>query len=96
MNEDSRDIEDVEIATTRHGDCELRKYRLALACTGEYASFHGGTVESVLVEYNVAMARINGVYERDAGITMELIANTDEVIFLDGSTDPYTNNSGGA
>ena len=96
VNEDSRDIEDVEIATTRHGDCELRKYRLALACTGEYASFHGGTVESVLVEYNVAMARVNGLYERDAGITMELIANTDEVIFLDGSTDPYTNNSGGA
>ncbi len=77
------------------GDCQLRRYRLALACTGEYATFHGGTVESVLAEYAVAMARVNGIYERDNGITMELIENTDDVIFLNGATDPYTNNSGG-
>lgn len=77
------------------GDCQLRSYRLALACTGEYAAFHGGTVESTLAEYAIAMARVNGVYEKDLGITMILIENTDEVIFLDGGSDPYTNNSGG-
>ena len=27
---------------------QLSTYRLALACTGEYAQFHGGTVGSVL------------------------------------------------
>ncbi|PKP48804.1 MAG: hypothetical protein CVT95_04015, partial [Bacteroidetes bacterium HGW-Bacteroidetes-12] len=26
------------------GDCDLRTYRLALAATGEYTAFHGGTV----------------------------------------------------
>lgn len=77
------------------GDCQLRKYRLALACTGEYANFHGGTVESVLAEYAVAMSRVNGIYERDNGITMELVDNTDEVIFFNAGTDPYTNNNGG-
>ncbi len=95
VDEDAREIDGANEASTRHGDCELRKYRLALACTGEYASFHGGTVVSVLAEFNIAMTRVNGLYERDAGITMELIANTDELIFLNGATDPYTNNDGG-
>lgn len=77
------------------GDCQLRSYRLALACTGEYANFHGGTKESALAEYAVAMARVNGIYEKDLGITMIFVDNTDEVIYLDGATDPYTNQSGG-
>ncbi len=77
------------------GDCQLRSYRLALACTGEYTQFHGGTVETTLAEYAIAMARVNGIYEKDLGITMIFIDNTDEVIYLDSATDPYTNNSGG-
>jgi len=93
VDEDAREIHGEDQANTRHGDCQLRKYRLALACTGDYATFHGGTVVSVLEEYNVAMTRVNGLYERDAGITMELIANTDELIFLNAATDPYTNNN---
>ena len=76
-----------------YGDCQLRKYRLALACTGEYANFHGGNIPDVLSEYNASLTRINGIYERDFAITMELIANTDELIYLDGSTDPYTNSN---
>lgn len=77
------------------GDCQFRKYRLALACTGEYASFHGGTVELVLEAMVVAMARVNGVYEREFSVTMELIPNNDELIFFNRNTDPYTNNEGG-
>lgn len=76
------------------GDCRLRTYRLALACTGEYAQFHGGTVERVLAAYNAAMTRVNGVYEKEAAITMKLIPNTDTLIFLNASTDPYSNNNG--
>ena len=78
------------------GDCSLRKYRLALACTGEYAQYHGGTKPDVLAEFNVAMTRVNGIYERELAVTMELVPNTDTLIFLFASTDPYTNNSGGA
>ncbi len=77
------------------GDCSLRKYRLALACTGEYAQYHGGTKADVMAEYNVAMTRVNGIYERELTVTMELVPNTDTLIFLFASTDPYTNNSGG-
>ena len=75
---------------------QLRTYRLALACTGEYASYHGGTVGSVLAAMNTSMARVNGIFERDACLTMEIVANNDELIFLNGATDPYDNGSGGA
>ena len=76
-------------------DQTLRTYRLALACTGEYAQFHGGTIASVNAAYNTTMTRVNGVYERDMAITMVIVATNDNVIFLDGTTDPYTNNNGG-
>ncbi|MFQ5446457.1 MAG: reprolysin-like metallopeptidase, partial [Saprospiraceae bacterium] len=76
------------------GDCQFRTYALALACTGEYAQYHGGTVALVMAEFNVAMTRINGIYERENDVTMEMVPNTDQLIFLDPATDPYTNNSG--
>ena len=75
---------------------QLRTYRLALACTGEYAQFHGGTVENVLSAMNTSMARVNGIYERDACLTMEIIANNDDIIYLNGSNDPYSNGNGAA
>ena len=74
----------------------LRTYRLALACTGEYAQFHGGTVSSVLAAMNTSMARVNGLFERDVCLTMELVPNNDQLIFLNGSNDPYTNSNGGS
>ena len=80
--------------STRTGE-ELRTYRLALACTGEYAQFHGGTVAGTLSAMVVSMNRVNGVYEKDFSITMEIIGNNDLLIFLDGNSDPYTNNNGG-
>ena len=77
------------------GDCMFRTYRLALACTGEYASFHGGNKPAVMAAFNTTMTRVNGVYERDFGVTMVLVANTDTLIFLNAATDPFTNNNGG-
>lgn len=77
-------------------DGNLRDFRLALACTGEYAQFHGGTTGSVMTEFGIAMTRVNGIYERDLSITMTMVPNNDQLIFLNGATDPYTNNSGGA
>ncbi len=85
-----------------NGDCNLRRYRLAQSCTGEYAQYHiaqaGGTTgttagDKAIVQsaMNVTMARVNGVYEIDLGITMQMIANNDQVIYLNGGTDPWTN-----
>ncbi|MCS7035651.1 MAG: M12 family metallo-peptidase [Saprospiraceae bacterium] len=75
------------------GDCLLRRYRLALACTGEYAQFHGGTKPLALAAMVTTLNRVNGVYERDLGILMSLVPNNDTLIFLDPATDGYTNNN---
>ncbi|MEZ4927195.1 MAG: M12 family metallo-peptidase [Saprospiraceae bacterium] len=77
------------------GDTQLRRYRLALACTGEYATFHGGTKPLVLAAMNTSINRVNSVYENDFAVTLQIIANNDVLIFLDAATDPYTNNNGG-
>jgi subtilisin-like proprotein convertase family protein len=77
------------------GDCgNLRKYRLALSCTGEYAQFHGGTKPLVLAAMVQSMNRVNGVYEREVGVTMTIIANNDLIIYLTASSDPFSNGSG--
>ncbi len=73
---------------------QLRTYRLALAATGEYSTYHGGTKPLVLSEMVIAMNRVNGVYEQATAGRMVLIANNDLVIYLNGTTDPYTNNNG--
>lgn len=78
------------------GDCTLRTYRLALACTGEYAQFHGGTVPLVLAAMNTSMARVNGIFEIDASVTMQLVPNNDQLVYLNANTDPYSNTNGSA
>lgn len=73
---------------------QLRRYRLAQACTGEYSTFHGGTVPLVQAAIVTTINRVVGVYEREVGIRMVLVPNNDTLIFLNAATDPYTNNNG--
>jgi Metallo-peptidase family M12B Reprolysin-like/Secretion system C-terminal sorting domain len=79
---------------------QLYTYRLALACTGEYAvavcAPNAPTVPATLAKMVVSVNRVTGVYETEVSVRMTLIANTDLLIYLDGTTDPYSNNSGGA
>ncbi len=76
-------------------DCMLRVYRIAIATTGEYAQYHGGTTEDALAAIVTSLVRINGIYERDFGVSLELIANNDDIIYLNGGSDPYTSGSPG-
>jgi hypothetical protein len=73
---------------------QLRTYRLALATTGEYTVKRGGTKTSALSAMVTSMNRVNGIYEKELDIRMVMIANTDTLIYLNGSTDPYSNNDG--
>jgi hypothetical protein len=82
-------------ASSAFGTCELRTYRLALAATGEYTQFHGGTVAGALAAQVTSMNRVNAVYNRDVGIQMNIIGNNNLIIYTNGATDPYTNNNGG-
>ncbi len=69
----------------------IKTFRLALACTGEYARFYGGETASVFSAMVTTMNRVNGIYRRDFGVQMQFIPNNDTLIFLDASTDPYSN-----
>ena len=71
-------------------DSKLRKYRLAISCTGEYAAYFGGTKALALAAINNTITRVNGIFERDFGVRFELVANNDTVLFTDGATDPYS------
>jgi len=75
---------------------QLRTYRLALACTGEYTSFFGGTVPLAMAAIVTSVNRVNGVYEKEVAVRMVLVANNDTLVFTNASTDPYSNNDGGA
>ena len=73
---------------------QLRTYRLCVAATGEYTSFHGGTVPLGLAAVVTTVNRVNGVYEKEVAVRMVLIANNNLVIYTNASTDPYTNTNG--
>lgn len=73
---------------------ELLTYRCAIACTGEYSTFHGGTVPLVMAAIVTALNRVNEVYENDLAIRMILVPNNDLLVYLNAGSDPYSNNSG--
>jgi hypothetical protein len=82
----------------RTNDKKLRKYRLALSCNAEYGNIFAGSTgtdaqkkANILAQMNVTMTRVNGVYERDLSITMEIVPNNDLIIYH-GSTsaDPWS------
>lgn len=68
---------------------ELRLYRLALACTGEWGTVRA-TKENALAEMVTFIDRANVIFESEVALRLMLIARNDELIFLDPATDPYT------
>ena len=74
-------------------DAVLRTFRLAMSCTGEYTTYFGGTKALALAAINNSITRCNGVFEKDFGARLIIIANTDLVIYTSASTDPYSASS---
>ncbi|CAM4311806.1 reprolysin-like metallopeptidase [Flavobacterium terrigena] len=71
-------------------DSKLRTYRLAVSCTGEYATYFGGTKALALAGIVNTMTRVNALFERDFGVRLVLVTNNDSIIFTDATLDPYT------
>ena len=85
----------------------FRTYRLAMACTIEYAAYHinaainAGIISSfateeqkklvVLAAMNVTVSRINSLYEMDMSLRMQLVASNDAIIFI--TSDDFDNNN---
>ena len=96
LEEKGEKLSEMNDELNRASDGNFRVYRLAMACTGEYAAFHGGTVAGAQAAIVVTVNRVNSIYERDFAARLTLVANNNLIIYTDGATDPYTNNNGGA
>ncbi len=79
---------------------ELHSYRLAVACTGEYAIAAVGvaspTVAQALSAIVTTVNRVDGIYEKEVAISLNLVANNNLVVFVNPSTDPFTANNDGS
>lgn len=68
---------------------QVKTYRLAIAATGEFTQFHGGTKAKGLAALVTGINRINEVYERDLAVKLELITDNDKLVYTDPDTDPF-------
>ena len=76
---------------------QLRTYRAAVACTGEYAVAATGsatpTLAQTLAKIVTTMNRVDGVYETEVAIRLILVATETNVIFTNAGTDPFSGNN---
>ncbi|WP_080776710.1 GEVED domain-containing protein [Chryseobacterium phocaeense] len=78
----------------KNSDKKYRTLRLALSVCGEYTQYHGGTVAGALAAMNATLTRINGVYEKDFALHLNL-QNYPSLIYTNAATDPYSATEGG-
>ncbi len=75
---------------------QIRIFRFAVACTGEYAQAATGSSSPTLAQTLSAIVttvnRVNGVYEQEVAVRLILIANETDIIFTDPTLDPFDGN----
>lgn len=75
---------------------QIRIFRMAVACTGEYAIAATGssspTVAQTLSAIVTSINRVNGVYEQEVASRLVLVDNETSVIFTNPNTDPFNGN----
>jgi hypothetical protein len=77
----------------------VRKFSLAVGATGEYvAAVHkpnnpqqpdADLVEDAVEAIHGTVSRVNGIFERELSVRLELIEEETELIFTDADHDPY-------
>ncbi|WP_126653707.1 reprolysin-like metallopeptidase [Chryseobacterium aureum] len=76
---------------------QIRVFRLAVACTGEYAVAATGTatptVAQTLSAIVTSVNRVNGVYEQEVASRLILVDNEANVVFTNAATDPFNGNN---
>lgn len=74
---------------SKSSDRKFRTYRLAISVIGEYTQYFGGVAQA-FAAINATMTRVNGVFEKDFGIHMN-VQNFPQLIYTVPATDPYSN-----
>ncbi len=101
-NSESNHEEHITYQRSEMDEGVLRTFRMALACTGEYAQYHlqrqgvsigASDIEkktAVLSAINASVTRANSIFENDLSVTFQLVDDNLDIIYLDPNTDPYT------
>ncbi|WP_445432305.1 reprolysin-like metallopeptidase [Chryseobacterium indoltheticum] len=71
----------------KSSDKKYRTMRLAMSVTGEYTQFFGG-VAGALAQINATMTRVNGVFEKDFALHLNVL-NFPTLIYDNPVTDGY-------
>ena len=73
----------------------LKTFRLAVACTGEYAQAVGGSSNAAALHAAIVTTvnRVVGVYEKEISVRLVLVANNNLIEYQNANTDPFTGNS---
>ncbi|WP_379965921.1 reprolysin-like metallopeptidase [Epilithonimonas sp. UC225_85] len=74
---------------SKSSDKKYRIYKLAISVTGEYTQYFGGVAQAFSA-INATITRVNGVFEKDFAIHMNL-QDFPQLIYTNPSTDPYSN-----
>jgi hypothetical protein len=72
----------------RSGNKKFHTLRLAMSVTGEYGAYFGGVAGS-LAQINATMTRVNGVFEQEFNLHLNVV-NAPNLIFTIASSDPYS------
>ncbi len=77
------------------GDCQLRTFRLAVAANAEFTAASATPadptgVNNAMATINNMVTVINGVYQSEMAIQLQLVANNNLLIFTNAATDGYT------
>ena len=79
--------------TSRCVGTQLRTYRLAIGCSNQYAKAATGlsspTKAQAMAKIVTTVNRVTAVYELEASIHFNLVANNDLVVFVNANTDPF-------
>ncbi|MCW3160245.1 reprolysin-like metallopeptidase [Chryseobacterium oryctis] len=74
---------------SKSSDKKYRTMRLVISVTGEYTQYHGGTIAGALSAINATMSRVNGVFEKDFALHLN-VQDFQNVIYTNAATDPYS------
>lgn len=75
------------LVAARAGE-DLKTYDIAIAATGEYTKYHGGSKTTALSAITTTINRMNEIYQRDLSIKLRLVSGV-TTLYSDAATDPY-------
>ena len=98
--EGSAEIQDSHVSEKTSTE-SLFTFKLALACTNDFVAARTSSSMSdnekkaaIVTKFNEYVTHINSIYERDVYSQFILVGNTDDLIYTDAATDPYTPGAG--